>query len=70
MSTPTNHAGKTIEITVTPELLRIYRDRLDRLCGSLRNYCTRRDIIHMVVETSTPVDTLMLEFLRKRGLLR
>jgi uncharacterized protein (DUF58 family) len=65
-----SETGTEVEITVTPELLRIYRDRLDRLCGSLRNYCTRRDIIHMVVETSTPVDTLMLEFLRKRGLLR
>jgi len=58
------------EVTVTPELLRIYRERLDRLCGSLRGYCTRRDIVHMVVETSTPVDTLMLEYLRRRGLLR
>ena len=58
------------EVTVTPELLRMYRDRLDRLCGSLRGYCTRRDITHMVVETATPVETLMLEYLRRRGLLR
>jgi uncharacterized protein (DUF58 family) len=58
------------EVTVTPELLRSYRDRLDRLCGSLRAYCARRDITHMVVETSTPVETLMLEYLRRRGLLR
>ena len=58
------------EVTVTPELLRAYKDRLDRLCGSLRAYCTRRDIVHLVVETSTPVDTLMLEYLRRRGLVR
>lgn len=58
------------EITVTPELLRIYKDRLDRLCGALRQYCARRDITHLVVETSTPVETLMLEYLRRRGLLR
>ena len=58
------------EVTVTPELLRIYRERLDRLCGALRGYCTRRDITHMVIETSTPVEALMLEYLRKRGLLR
>jgi uncharacterized protein (DUF58 family) len=58
------------EVTVTPELMRIYRDRLDRLCGALRGFCTRRDIVHMVVETSTPVETLMLEYLRRRGLLR
>ena len=58
------------EITVTPELLRIYKERLDRLCGSLRAYCTRRDLVHLVVETSTPVETLMLEYLRRRGMLR
>ena len=65
-----SETGAETEVTVTPELLRIYKDRLDRLCGSLRNYCTRRDIVHMVVETSTPVETLMLEYLRRRGLLR
>ncbi|MFM7052722.1 MAG: DUF58 domain-containing protein [Planctomycetota bacterium] len=58
------------EVTVTPELLRIYKERLDRLCGGLRAYCQRRDITHIVVDTSTPVDTLMLEYLRRRGLLR
>jgi uncharacterized protein (DUF58 family) len=65
-----SETGVETEITVTPELLRLYRDRLDRLCGALRGYCTRRDIVHMVVESSTPVETLMLEYLRRRGLLR
>jgi uncharacterized protein (DUF58 family) len=65
-----SETGTETEVTVTPELLRVYRERLDRLCGSLRAFCTRRDIVHMVVETSTPVETLLLEYLRKRGLLR
>jgi uncharacterized protein (DUF58 family) len=65
-----SETGAETEVTVTPELLRVYRERLDRLCGSLRAFCTRRDIVHMVVETSTPVETLMLEYLRRRGLLR
>jgi len=65
-----SETGSETEVTVTPELLRIYKERLDRLCGNLRHYCTRRDIVHLVVETSTPVETLMLEYLRKRGLLR
>lgn len=65
-----SETGAETEVTVTPELLKIYKERLDRLCGALRNYCVRRDIVHMVVESSTPVDTLMLEYLRRRGLLR
>lgn len=62
--------GVETEVTVTPELIRLYRERLDRLCGAIRSYCTRRDIVHLVVESSTPVETLMLEYLRRRGLLR
>ena len=65
-----SETGTETEVTVTPELLKIYKSRLDRLCGALRAYCARRDIVHMVVETSTPVETLMLEYLRRRGLLR
>ncbi|MCE2882263.1 MAG: DUF58 domain-containing protein [Planctomycetaceae bacterium] len=65
-----SETGTETEVTVTPELLRIYKERLDRLCGALRAYCQRRDITHMVVDTSTPVETLMLEYLRRRGLLR
>jgi uncharacterized protein (DUF58 family) len=65
-----SETGGETEVTVTPELLRTYRERLDRLCGGLRQWCTRRDIVHMMVETSTPVETLMLEYLRRRGLLR
>ena len=65
-----SETGVETEVTVTPELLKIYKERLDRLCGGLRAWCTRRDIVHMVVETSTPVETLMLEYLRRRGLLR
>ena len=65
-----SETGAETEVTVTPELLRLYRERLDRLSGGIRHYCTRRDIVHMMVETSTPVETLMLEYLRRRGLLR
>ena len=65
-----SETGVETEVTVTPELLKIYKVRLDRLCGGLRAYCARRDIVHMVVESSTPVETLMLEYLRRRGLLR
>jgi len=31
-----SETGTETEVTVTPELLRVYRERLDRLCGSLR----------------------------------
>ena len=61
--------GET-EVTVTPALLKAYKDRLDGWCGGLRQWCARRDVTHLVVESSVPVETMMLEYLRRRGLTR
>ncbi|MDG2020546.1 MAG: DUF58 domain-containing protein [Phycisphaerales bacterium] len=58
------------EVTVNAAVLRGYRERLDAYCGSLRDYCIRRSIMHTLVDTSTDLDALLLDYLRKRGLLR
>jgi uncharacterized protein (DUF58 family) len=58
------------EITVSQKVLSTYRDTLNRYCGGLRDYCIRRDITHMLVDTSTDLDVLLMEYFRRRGLLR
>jgi hypothetical protein len=58
------------EVTVNAAVLRGYQERLDTWCGRLRDYCIRRSIMHMIVDTGMDLDTLMLEYLRRRGLLR
>ena len=58
------------EVTVNGAVVRGYKNRLDAWCGKLRDFCIRRSIMHMVVDTSTDLDTLMLDYLRRRGLLR
>lgn len=58
------------EVTASPGLIEQYRANLGAWCAQMRDFCIRRSIMHLVVETSTPVDTLVLEYLRKRGLLR
>ena len=58
------------EVTINAAVLRGYRRRLDAYCGSLRDYCIRRSIMHTLVDTSTDLDELLLDYLRKRGLLR
>ncbi len=58
------------EVTVNAAVLRGYKQRLDSWCGGLRDYCIRRSIMHMIVDTGMDLDTLMLEYLRRRGLLR
>lgn len=58
------------EVTVNGAVLRGYKDRLDTWCGRLRDFCIRRSIMHMIVDSGMDLDTLMLDYLRRRGLLR
>jgi len=60
----------TAEVTVSSALLRKYRENLDAYCGALREFCVRRDIMHLTIDTSMDMSTLLLDYLRKRGLLK
>ncbi|MFK7961321.1 MAG: DUF58 domain-containing protein [Phycisphaerales bacterium] len=62
--------GDEAEVTVSAALLERYRKNLESWCGGLREYCVRRDIMHMMIDTATPLEELMLEYFRKRGLLK
>jgi hypothetical protein len=58
------------EVTASPGLIEQYRANLGAWCANLRDFAVRRSIMHMVVDTSTEVDELLLEYMRRRGLLR
>jgi uncharacterized protein (DUF58 family) len=60
----------TAEITVSAPLLRRYKENLDAYCGKLRDFCVRRDVTHVTIDTNTNLTTLLLEYLRQRGLLK
>jgi hypothetical protein len=58
------------EVTISAPLLKKYRQNLGAYCDTLRQFCARREITLMTVRTDTPMDTLILDALRSRGLLR
>lgn len=58
------------EITVTRMLLNKYQANLRAYCESLRDYCNRRAIAYVMTPTSHPFETLVLNYLRQRGLVR
>ncbi|MCA9304611.1 MAG: DUF58 domain-containing protein [Phycisphaerales bacterium] len=62
--------GDHAEVTISAPLLKKYKQNLAAYCQQLRDYCARREITALTVQTDTPVDTLLLDYLRKRGLLR
>ncbi len=60
----------TAEVTVNAALLRKYKENLDAWCGRLREFCVRRGMSHLTVDTGVDMDALLLDYLRKRGLLK
>ncbi|MSR29712.1 MAG: DUF58 domain-containing protein [Phycisphaerales bacterium] len=58
------------EVTASTAVLAAYRESLGTLVSSLREFSVRRSISHLLVETTLDLDTLLLDYLRRRGLLQ
>jgi uncharacterized protein (DUF58 family) len=58
------------EITISKPLLNKYKSMLTAYCQELKNYCTRRGVTYLFTNTRVPFDTLVLTYLRQRGLVR
>jgi uncharacterized protein (DUF58 family) len=57
------------EVSITQALLKQYRNNLNAYCLALKDYITRRGGTYLFASTAVPFDTLVLNYLRERGLL-
>ncbi len=62
--------GNLTDITVSAPLIKAYRDMLSAFVGSIKDYCTRRGMTHILARTTMPFETLILDYLRRRGVLQ
>lgn len=58
------------EVTVSSALIARYRRNAEAYIQRLRADCAARGIVHVLVPTDTPIDALVLDSLRRGGLLR
>jgi uncharacterized protein (DUF58 family) len=58
------------EITVSPALIRRYKQNLAAYRGALAEFCSRRGVTYLFTTTTIPFERLVLSYLRQRGLLR
>jgi len=58
------------EVTISRPLLEKYKRTLAAFVDGARDFCTRRGMNYLMVSTETPVETLVANYLRKRGLVR
>jgi uncharacterized protein (DUF58 family) len=62
-------SGAETEVTATAAVVRAYRESRDAHVAALREFCVRRGITHTLVPTTMKLDTLLVDYLRRRGLV-
>ncbi|MBL9032995.1 MAG: DUF58 domain-containing protein [Phycisphaerae bacterium] len=62
--------GDQAEVTISAPLLKRYKANLAAYCEQLREFCARREIGLLTVRSDMAIDVLILDYLRKRGILR
>jgi hypothetical protein len=58
------------EITVSGPLIKRYKQNLAAFQAGLQEYCNRRGVAFMTTSNQMPFDKLVLNYLRRRGLVR
>jgi uncharacterized protein (DUF58 family) len=58
------------DITVSAPLLKRYKQNLEAFCGGLKDWCAKRSISYIFTTNERPFDQLVLNYLRRRGLVR
>jgi len=61
--------GDTAEITVSRALLAYYRRNLAAFCNELKSFCRRRGALYVLTDSAASVENVVLEGLRRGGLL-
>jgi hypothetical protein len=57
------------EVSITQPLMKQYKSNLNAYCLAVKDYITRRGGTYLFASSAVPFDTLVLNYLRERGLL-
>jgi uncharacterized protein (DUF58 family) len=58
------------EVTISRPLISRYKANLQAFCVALKDFCSRRGIHYLFTSTDVPFDQLVMNYLRRRGLLK
>jgi len=62
-------SGAGAEVTLSAELIRAYRSRLERFCADLQHFCRAREMAYHLLRSDSDLEHLLLGTLRRRGML-
>ena len=58
------------EVTISSALLKYYKRNLAAYCNELKGFCSRRGAIYALTNSGESAESLVLNYLRRRGLLK
>lgn len=62
--------GDIAEVTINGPLMRRYKETLNSFVGGAKEFCLRRGMTYLLANNQTPVEQLVTNYLRTRGLVR
>jgi uncharacterized protein (DUF58 family) len=62
--------GEIVQVSLTPRMLAVYRERLDRWCADAEQACAERGIVYARISTAEPLEDVILDRMRRMGILR
>ena len=62
--------GDAAEVTISAALLKYYKRTVSAYCNELKEFCTARGATYMLTNSAQPVEPLVLNYLRRLGLLQ
>lgn len=61
--------GDVAEVSISPALIKKYKATLQAYCNHIKDQAHRKGLAYMISETDVPFETLVLKYLRQRGLI-
>jgi len=62
--------GDTTEITLNAFVLKRYRETVQSFIDGARQFCSRRAITYFMTRSDLPIETIVTDYLQKRGMIR
>ncbi|MCA9310649.1 MAG: DUF58 domain-containing protein [Phycisphaerales bacterium] len=61
--------GRATEVTITNALIKRYRERLKSWCDGINAYCLAREMTHLLVRSDAELERVIMDTLRRRGMV-
>jgi uncharacterized protein (DUF58 family) len=62
--------GAAVSVTLNNDAIRLYGQRLDEWRRNVESFCARHGMAYVAVDTGQPIETLVFDVLRRRGVVR